>query len=199
MFHGHHIMNTTFAVLKPMAVAAHHAVASLVLASLATSASAAMFTFDGQVDAGELSGSSVTGSFAVSGDASGALSDFKLTFLERTYTLASPGFITGAAWFKDGAFTGFEYVLQSDQGSPDQFVALTSGTPPDLDPAWSGFITPWFQGTFTFVRGVTSDQFETSWGSFVVNASAVPEPNILGLLLAGGVAAACVARPRRQA
>ena len=54
MFHGHHIMNTTF-----------HAVASLVLASLATSASAAMFTFEGSVNDGSpLAGQTISGNFA---------------------------------------------------------------------------------------------------------------------------------------
>lgn len=189
MFHGHHIMNTTFAVLKPLAVAARHAVASLVLASLATSASAAMFTFEGSVnDGGPLAGQTISGNFAYDDLSAGfggtiALSDFTLNFLGQTYTLASPN-AAGFAWLSEGAFDGISYVVSDGSAVPEFSIDLVSGFPGEA-----------LQGQF----GYLSNTLDTTvFGMFTITPSAVPEPHILGLLLAGGVAAACVARPRRQ-
>ncbi|MDX9844276.1 MAG: PEP-CTERM sorting domain-containing protein [Aquabacterium sp.] len=164
-------------------------VSALALAAMASSASAAMFTFDGQVDdMAPLGGSRITGSFAYNEPAESGLvevplSAFTLTFLGQTYTLASPN-VLAAAWVNNGLFDGFDFLYQDDWASPSVSLHLFSG----------GFFSDPFAGLFGFTANpLDAMQAETSWGGFTVTPSAVPEPSMLGLLLAGAVAA-CVAR-----
>lgn len=175
-----------------LAAVARRAVSALALAAMATSASAAMFTFEGQVDdMAPLGGSRITGSFAYNEPAESGLvevplSAFTLTFLGQTYTLASPN-VLGAAWVSNGLFDGFDVLYQDDWASPSVSLHLFSG---------GDFSDP-LAGLFGFTTSPLDEtQAEPSWGSFTVTPSAVPEPGMLGLLLAGAVAACAVRRLR---
>lgn len=107
-------------------------VSALALAAMASSASAAMFTFDGQVDdMAPLGGSRITGSFAYNEPAESGLvevplSAFTLTFLGQTYTLTSPN-VLAAAWVNNGLFDGFDFLYQDDWASPSVSLHLFSG------------------------------------------------------------------------
>lgn len=186
-------MNHTFEALKPLAAVACRATAGLILAGLASSASAAMFTFEGLVDDfAPLAGSHLSGSFAYTspselGPVEVPLSDFTLNFLGQTYSLTSPN-AAGWAWTTDGVFAGFEYVLSADEQHPDISISLLSG-----------FFSGPSEGQFGFtVNPLDETRAQVSWGSFAVTPLQVPEPGMFGLLLASGVAAVCVARPRRK-
>ena len=163
--------------------------AALALTAMATSASAALFSFHGQIDdAGPLDGSSFTGSFAYddpvgADEVSAALSEFTLTLLGQTYTLASPNAF-GVAWLTGGVFDGFNFTSYDDWDAPSFSIDLHSGFPEDP-----------LVGQFGFLANPVDGK---SLGTFTVIASSVPEPGMLALLLAAGGAAAWVARQRRR-
>lgn len=186
-------MTTLRTSLTSCATAARSVAAGLLLTVMATSASAALFTLNGEVSFGALMGASITGSFAYDeplggGYAEAPLNEFTLDFMGQTYTLASPN-ASGQAWVSDGALAGFQYVLSADEGHPNVGLSLLAG---------DAIFGPWSEGYFAFTSNPLDDiQAQTSWGTFTVSPSAVPEPTQLALLLAAGAAAAMVARQRR--
>lgn len=179
------IMITLRTSLTSRATAARSVAAGLLLTVMATSASAALFTLNGEVSFGPLTGASITGSFAYDeplggGYAEAPLSKFILDFMGQTYTLALPN-ASGQAWVSDGVFAGFQYVLNADEAHPDVGISLLSG---------DAIFGPWSEGYFAFTTNPLDDiQAQTSWGAFTVSPSAVPEPGQLALLLAAGAAA----------
>lgn len=186
-------MNHFSSVLKPLAAVARHAVVGLALAGLAASASAATFTFEGSVnEGGPLAGQSITGNFAYDELGNGAgdiisLTDLTLNFLGQTYTLASPH-AAGFAWLSSGVFDGISYVVSDGLAEPEFSIDLVSGFPGEALLGQFGYLSNTVETTVFGVFTITPS----------ATPSAVPEPGVLGLLLAGGLAAACVARPRRQ-
>lgn len=144
-------------------------------ASLSTQA-AALFTFEGVVDSGSLTGSTYTGSFgfeapAADFDGSVDLSSFTLNFFSQTYTLAdADASTTPVAVFSAGQFVGVDFI-DADGANPAlrPFVYLTAGFT-DLSEA-------------SFAYDSTGGGPE-GFGNFAPTAQ-VAEPASLGLALAG--------------
>jgi glutaminase len=175
--------------IRPLALAAALTVGAM-SATVATSAQAEDFTFQGLLADGPLAGLAFTGTFSV--DISSVtptfagelpLSAFTMQLGAQTYTLATADLAPSAA-FVDGLLTGLAYI---DADSADLGLRPQVAFVPGFDS---------FAGAFlAYVTLPDASGASAGFGDYTV--AVVPEPAGIALWLAGLAGVAAVVR-RRQ-
>ncbi len=154
------------------------AVAAATLSFIAASASAADFTFTGNIDNNGLAGPSFNGTFSYDGatnDGEVLLTKFSLSFDGQTYTLAEAT-SAPSAWLDAGQPSWFQYGGTQSNGATLELASLD-----------------FTQGMLTY----TDANKSVTTGSFTI--SAVPEPESYALMLGGLGLVGWMARRRKAA
>jgi hypothetical protein len=162
---------------------------ALLLAAGAAQAQTQLFTFQGLLTDGPLTGQTFSGSFSVNpsglppgGDAEFALLSFTMLLAGNTYTLGTAD-VPPTAVYAAGSFAGLSYL---DADAPSAAIR-----------PWVAFIPGFdsFAGAYLAYTAALVGSADSGFGSYSVTA--VPEPASVALLLAGlGLVGAAT---RRQA